>query len=265
MDRAQAAGRGPSSSRRNSGSSPPRRPLTPPRPWSALCPPRPTQTRPHQAVVPYTGRPVDAPRPRRSPAQAEARAVPVPWAARYFPVPYLQPRVLTRLQSAQQPGRGPGNAASLLENIAQDGAHTAAAAAAAATLPLQASPSTPQGAGQLVLSHPGAPGAPVQPPSAWVTACPTGFVRVAPRVGSVEGPSGAARVRLALGGRGDLWGSAGAADRRAAGGHLQCGACTAKAGECLGRGGGREQVSARERKAALPPPIPASPRAGGAA
>lgn len=260
LHRAQAAGSGgagaaPQAADRSSGSSAPWRPLTPPRPWSVLCPPRPTQTRLRQTTVSYTGRTADAPRPRQSPTEAEARAVPASGASRSFPAPPPQPRVLTGLQSAEQPGRGPGNAAPLLENIAQDGAHTAAAAAAAATLPLQASPSAPQGAGQLVLSHPGAPGAPVQPPSAWVTLCAAGVAAsavVVQRVRSVEGPLGAARVWLALRGRGDLWGTTGAAERSVAGGHLQCGACTAQAGERLGRGGGRERVSSGRGRRSRP-------------
>lgn len=75
----------------------------------------------------------------------------------------------------------------------------------------------------------------------------------------------AAGVRPALGGRRDLRGTAGGAERGAVGRHLQCGACTAEAGEGLGRGRGRERASARETKAVLPPPIPASLCAGGAA
>lgn len=77
------------------------------------------------------------------------------------------PRVLTRLQGAEQPGRRPGDAAALLEHIAQDGAHATAAA-----LPLQAFSPAPQGAAQLVLSHPRAPWAPAQPPSAFRPTAP---------------------------------------------------------------------------------------------
>ena len=90
----------------------------------------------------------------------------------YFPVPHLPPRVLTGLQGAEQPGRGPGNAAALLEHIAQDGAHAATAAATTTTLALQASSSAPQGAGELVLPHLRAPRAQMQPASAWVPTAP---------------------------------------------------------------------------------------------
>lgn len=230
---------------------PPRRgrPLPPPRPRSALFPPRPTQPRLRPAAVPSTGRPAAVPWPTRSSAEAEA---PAPGAPRYFPAPHLPPRVLTRLQGAEQPGRGPGNAAAFLEHIAQDGAHAAAtaaaAAAAAAALPFQASPSAPKGAGQLVLPHPRAPWAPVRPPSAWVLAVPPAqrlHTRGARQDRLVKGLSKAAKV---LGGQGTLRSTAGAAKRGAAGRDLQCGACKAEAGEDLGRGGGRERASARRRR-----------------
>ena len=123
-------------------SSAPREAAARARPGSSLSPPRPTRPR----LRPAAG----APGPSGVPATAEA---PAPGAPRDSPGLPLPPRVLTRLQGAEQPGRGPRNAAALLEHIAQDGAHAAAAAA----LPLQASPSASQRAGQLVLPHPRAP------------------------------------------------------------------------------------------------------------
>lgn len=133
----------------------------PPRPPSALCPSRPIAPcrcqRSAQHWVASGLSPVlpglDGVRLRQKRRQPQ----------RYFPAPHLQPWVLTRLQGAEQPGRGPGNAAALLEHIAQYGAHAAA-------LPLQASPPAPQRPGQLVLPHPGAPQALARPPSVSVPA-----------------------------------------------------------------------------------------------
>lgn len=65
-----------------------------------------------------------------------------------------------------------------------------------------------------------------------------------------------AEQQPALGDRGDLRNTAGATEHREAGGHLQCGACTAEAGKGLGRGGreGGSQRAGDEGGAPAPNP-----------
>ena len=229
-------------------SSAPREAAAPARPGSSLFPPRPTQPRLRPAAAPSTRRPAGDPGPSGVPAKAEPSAW---WAPSYSPMPPLPPRVLTRLQGAEQPGRGPRNAAALLEHIAQDGAHAAATAAAATTtLPLQASPSTSQGAGQLVLPHRRAPWDPaLRLGSRRSTGRSTGAVAWR-ALGAwwarlVEGPWEAARMLGNRGTRGAPW------EPPRVG--RQAGICSAepaglRLGEGLGRGGGRERSSAGRRR-----------------
>lgn len=156
-------GGGPRAEGGSSGFSAPGEAAAPPRPPSALYPSRPIapcrcqRGAPHQVARGLSPElpGLDGVRLRQKCGQPR----------RYFTAPHLQPWVLTRLQGAQQPGRGPGNAAALLEHIAQDGAHAAA-------LPLQASPPAPQRPGQLVLPHPRAPRALARLPSVSVPATP---------------------------------------------------------------------------------------------
>lgn len=215
-------------------SSAPREAAAPARPGSSLFPPRPTQPRLRPAAAPSLAESQLRQRHQRRGRHATLQCSPLP------------PRVLTRLQGAEQPGRGPRNAAALLEHIAQDGAHAATTAAAATTLPLQASPSTSQGAGQLVLPHPRAPWDPaLRLGSRRSTGVAAWRARGAWWDRLVESPWEAARMLGNRGSRGEPW------ELPRVG--RQAGICSAeparlRLGEGLGRGGGRERSSARRRR-----------------
>lgn len=162
---------------------------------------------------------------------------------------------LTRLQGAEEARRGPRDAAPLLQDVAQDGAHAAATATAARARPLQAAAPAPQGARQPVLPH-GCPrpaaapgpgrrcGAPPPPPG---TPPPAGCRRSA-------GPGGST-------GRGEaaaLWARPGRAR-----GPLQCSAEQSRDG-AGGRAGARcsrppAQHHRQRSQAAVPPPAAARP------
>lgn len=97
--------------------------------------------------------------PSQPRGEAAARAPPLPpLPAKPLrgsrPPPPRRGERVTWLQGAEQARRRPGDAAALLEDVAEDGTHAAARA-----LPLQASPPAPQRARQPVLPH-GSPGPP---------------------------------------------------------------------------------------------------------
>lgn len=120
---------------------------------ASLIPPPSTEAKRIGRGAASAGRPVLRARVAGEPTQAGVCSHPSQADdAPQTPAPICSPR-LTRLQGAEQPRRGPRDAAAFLEHIAQDGAYAAAA------LALQASPAATQGAGQFVLPHPRAPSA----------------------------------------------------------------------------------------------------------
>lgn len=155
------------------------------------------------------------------------------------PAPIRSPR-LTRLQGAEQPGRGPRDAAALLEHIAQDGAHATAA------LALQASPAATQGAGQFVLPHPRAPSAaPVLAAGAALERLRTQGSASPSRRGSLESCERAA-------GAPESRGSERADELRETGWHLQCGAQTSETRASWGgEEGGSERAGTQRRRRRL--------------
>lgn len=157
------------------------------------------------------------------------------------PEPIRSPR-LTRLQGAEQPGRGPRDTAALLEHIAQDGAHAAAA------LALQASPAATQGAGQFVLPHPRAPSA------ARVLAAAAGAARERLRTQGSASPSRRVSLesRERAAGAPESRESERAAELRETSWHLQCGAQRAETGAGWGgEEGGSERAGTQRRRRCL--------------